>query len=1081
MINVEDVLRYLNYLKELSRKIGTKVDFSYIEGKGRRKRQESNFLFIEENWYIEKNVELAHNKKLRDFINLKTNELREDKALFLGIGLLKYYEVESKRFLKDQKRLKIFAPLFVVSLEIDDLSNPKAISLGQIFLNYDLFVKLSSDDEEENSLSQKHLERVELIREIEEKIENAENIEQLRDIAIDYIPQIKMVFKPDLEMRIIKGEELQEDQKDIDYLRRNLEGNFYADLSYVFVSNFPSEISTYNSLKLMIEEIEEDRSFTNKALEKIFSVVFSSKPQRVEKLEDFRIDDDDLEYYLPIPLSNKQKEALENAIRYEVSYIQGPPGTGKSHVITALALLSILKGYKVLIVSQKAPAIRVLYKKLIENLGDKIDYLPFIYYYDEYRGKLKEYISKLALPTYDTHQIISNLKEKVEIEKSRLSSKLKEYKRTLENYKEGLDLDYKFWECRRHLSDEVRGFNERFYKITENIDLYYKNLEESFLEQNYKTFSILEKQGKTRLLLIRKKFFVKEIRKIDKNIDHRLLMNESIADYISKLRNIFKEYKELVSIRSKIRPYLDKLDKDLQESRKKIMEYAKEYLRLINQKRILEKAREASQDLNTFKQILHYNKIDRIKKAKENINWANLLEVFNIWIIDIPNVDRVLPMEPNLFDLVVVDESSQVNLAQVIPVFYRAKRICVVGDHKQLSLESTGLGFAISDKLDSYTWEKYKPGNLRYEEARERRITLTKSSILDFLRENNLGIPEVMLDEHFRSVPSLARFTSREFYENKLYIMTEKPEYELYKAFKEIKTGGYRYSKNSKYVEEEVEKVLEIVKSLLNSRSYEDVRLPDYVPEKFSIGVVCFTREQADFIKIRMIEEVIENNVYVGTPEELQGHEFDVVIISMALDDSSNRSRSHYENKNRFNVATSRAKYFTFLVYGGIPNNFGLTKRYISHFTGEKPNVALDDDNLQFSEDKFESELERVVHERCLKPLKEKFKQEYNIDIAIYNQYNTCGFRLDFVVYNKKNKKFVGLEVDGPHHFDGNGLSNYADWHIERIEKLKRAGWNIINTPYYKWYWKGWLDEDHKVVREELERIRKELQSLLLD
>jgi hypothetical protein len=109
------------------------------------------------------------------------------------------------------------------------------------------------------------------------------------------------------------------------------------------------------------------------------------------------------------------------------------------------------------------------------------------------------------------------------------------------------------------------------------------------------------------------------------------------------------------------------------------MEDAQEYLRLLNHKRIIENAKEYLTDLNTFKQILHYQKVDRIKKAKDNVNWANLLEIFNIWIVDIPNVDRILPMEPELFDLVVIDESSQVNLAQVIPVFYRAKRICVVG------------------------------------------------------------------------------------------------------------------------------------------------------------------------------------------------------------------------------------------------------------------------------------------------------------------------------------------------------------------------------------------------------------------
>jgi hypothetical protein len=205
-----------------------------------------------------------------------------------------------------------------------------------------------------------------------------------------------------------------------------------------------------------------------------------------------------------------------------------------------------------------------------------------------------------------------------------------------------------------------------------------------------------------------------------------------------------------------------------------------------------------------------------------------------------------------------------------------------------------------------------------------------------------------------------------------------------------------------------------------------------------------------------------------------------VVIISMALDKASNRSKNHYENKNRFNVATSRAKYFTFLVYGGLPENFDLTKRYIAHFSEEKPNIALDEDNLHFSRSKFESELEEFAYERCLVPLKEYFKQEYGVEIEIYNQYKTCGYRLDLVLYNKNNKKFVALEVDGPHHFEGDGLHSYADWHVERIEKLKRAGWNIINTPYYKWYSDGWLDQDHLTVKRELERVRKELEHYLL-
>jgi hypothetical protein len=241
MININDVLKYLKYLKELSRKIGTRVDFSYIEGKRGRKKQELDFLFIEEDWYIEKDVELADRKNLRIFISSRTNQLRSGKALFLGVGLFKHSEIENDKPTKRQKRLKIFAPLFVVNLEVDDLSDPKSVSLGQTFLNYDLFVKLSPDDEEDNSPSEKHLERVELIKEIEEKMEEAESITELRNIAIEYIPKIKEVFKPELEVKIIKNNEFEEGQKDIDYLR-SVEDTFLCG----FMLYFPFQFSVRN-------------------------------------------------------------------------------------------------------------------------------------------------------------------------------------------------------------------------------------------------------------------------------------------------------------------------------------------------------------------------------------------------------------------------------------------------------------------------------------------------------------------------------------------------------------------------------------------------------------------------------------------------------------------------------------------------------------------------------------------------------------------------------------------------------------------------------------------------------------------
>ena len=104
--------------------------------------------------------------------------------------------------------------------------------------------------------------------------------------------------------------------------------------------------------------------------------------------------------------------------------------------------------------------------------------------------------------------------------------------------------------------------------------------------------------------------------------------------------------------------------------------------------------------------------------------------------------------------------------------------------------------------------------------------------------------------------------------------------------------------------------------------------------------------------------------------------------------------------------------------------------------------------------------------------------------ITIHNQIVSCGQkRLDFVLFNEQTKKSAAVEVDGAYHFNSGGLKqHYTADHIERIEILQRAGWKIINTPYYKWYKDGWLsDTSQPIFREELERIYKELDKYLFE
>ena len=54
---------------------------------------------------------------------------------------------------------------------------------------------------------------------------------------------------------------------------------------------------------------------------------------------------------------------------------------------------------------------------------------------------------------------------------------------------------------------------------------------------------------------------------------------------------------------------------------------------------------------------------------------------------------QIFGLTPGLFDVVIFDEASQCPFEQAVPVVYRAKRIVVCGDEKQLPPTSFFLSF----------------------------------------------------------------------------------------------------------------------------------------------------------------------------------------------------------------------------------------------------------------------------------------------------------------------------------------------------------------------------------------------------
>jgi hypothetical protein len=90
---------------------------------------------------------------------------------------------------------------------------------------------------------------------------------------------------------------------------------------------------------------------------------------------------------------------------------------------------------------------------------------------------------------------------------------------------------------------------------------------------------------------------------------------------------------------------------------------------------------------------------------------AALTEALPLWIGALTDIDDLLPERPNRFDLIILDEASQIDQLRAAPALLRARRAVVVGDPRQLRHVSfvadvdqrralQGLGPALAAQLD---------------------------------------------------------------------------------------------------------------------------------------------------------------------------------------------------------------------------------------------------------------------------------------------------------------------------------------------------------------------------------------------
>jgi very-short-patch-repair endonuclease len=379
---------------------------------------------------------------------------------------------------------------------------------------------------------------------------------------------------------------------------------------------------------------------------------------------------------------------------------------------------------------------------------------------------------------------------------------------------------------------------------------------------------------------------------------------------------------------------------------------------------------------------------------------------------------QILPVQPGMFDLVIFDEASQCDLASAVPALYRANRVLIVGDPKQLN-HVVFLGKQA--EYSSFAKNSVPPdiqANYRF----------STNSLFDVAENLVPQANYFMLDEHFRSDPHIIGFSNKMFYEDQIRIMTHKPKIRLVDQEAAIQVE-YVKGKRSEGAANpvEIEAIFAHVKRIVTQS-------PNDKPT--TIGILSPFRDQVNAIikvlpNFLSLTEVERHKIVVGTAHSLQGDEKDIVILSLSLDPKFHHGTLNFlEKPNVFNVSITRAKKGLIVVssvkIGDLPN--GLLKEFLIHAS----QTQIPEIPRGVFESKFEEQVAQALESYSLK---------------VWPQYQAAGFYIDLVVGDGKN--WIAIECDGPTHFEMKDRQNFYD--IWRQGILERAGWRFVRISYREW------------------------------
>ena len=446
----------------------------------------------------------------------------------------------------------------------------------------------------------------------------------------------------------------------------------------------------------------------------------------------------------------------------------------------------------------------------------------------------------------------------------------------------------------------------------------------------------------------------------------------------------------------------------------------------------------------------------------------------------------LLPLVPELYDLVVIDEASQMFVAEAIPMLFRAKRALIAGDRQQMPPSdffafSSGDGDDI-ESIDDDAELALAPADRNYRLLEAADVALGATS--PHRRQ---------LDVHYRSArKELIDFSNHAFYDGKLIIPSGNAALPAFMnsaiAFEQL-DGEFVRGLNEVEARRIVAWLKEIWLAPPEARPSVGV-IVNNVKQKALVEdlLAAWADDDAAFESAYAYErerqlDGEDISFFVRSVETVQGDERDVIIFGGTYSGSSRSFgplAKKEDGRKRLNVAVTRAKrgivVLCSLKIDHISNEAERTtnERYFVYQYLRYARAVAANDSLMVNTILNQLNPERVASQTVAANTESPFEDEIKAFVTslgyfVEPQVGESGFRIDLGVKRAANDLnfLCGIECDGAQFHSGWTARTRDIW---RQEILESKGWVIIRIWSTDWFEQ--LEESERKIAVKLQSLR---------